>query len=394
MKFRKLVQLALSSVISNKMRSFLTMLGIIIGVAAVIILVSIMDGVTGQVTDMFESLGTNSINVYITNRGGTRQIRAKDIYKFVQDNPDLYSYVTPNVTLGNATVKTTEIPDSISTTVKGVSEQFDEINSLELENGRFMQYFDVEKKQAVCVIGSYIQKEFFGDKSALGEIIKVNGTPFTVIGILKEKADSEQGSSDECFYIPYTNAAKMSSMAFIGNYTVSAKDTDKINLAVSKLKERLNITMGNSDFYKVTALKEVLDKLTSITDTLKTALVTIAGISLLVGGIGIMNIMLVSVTERTREIGIRKSLGAKDGTIMKQFVIEAGTVSGIGGIMGILLGASVSMLVGKILKLSVFPSTGAITVAFSVSVAIGIIFGYLPAKKASKLNPIDALRYE
>ncbi|MBO5369947.1 MAG: FtsX-like permease family protein, partial [Clostridia bacterium] len=195
-------------------------------------------------------------------------------------------------------------------------------------------------------------------------------------------------------YIPYTKASKMSWNSSIGSYVALAADSDKIDAATDLLKKSLTEIMGSSDYVTVTATKEILDQLTSITDTLKIALICIAGISLLVGGIGIMNIMLVSVTERTREIGIRKSLGAKKKHIMQQFVFEAGTVSGLGGILGIALGIGASSVAGKLLGISVVASPGAIIVAFSVSVAIGIIFGFLPAKNAANLNPIDALRFE
>ena len=180
----------------------------------------------------------------------------------------------------------------------------------------------------------------------------------------------------------------------IGTYTVSMKDANKIDTSKATLEAKLTEILGSSDYYSLIATQEILDQMNSIMDTLKGALVLIAGISLLVGGIGIMNIMLVSVTERTKEIGIRKSLGAKKKHIMQQFVIEAGTVSGIGGVIGILLGGIVAYFVGVLLDITVIPSVTAIAVAFSVSVGIGIIFGFLPAKNAANLNPIDALRFE
>ncbi len=393
MNIRKTLQLAISSILSNKMRSFLTMLGIIIGVAAVIILVSIMDGVTGQVTDTFESIGMNNISISITSRGSTRKIEPEDMYALLEENRDTFSYISPSVTTA-AVIKAPLDADNTMGAVNGVDETYDEIKSLTVEQGRFLQYVDISKMMKVCVIGTYYEQEYYGRGQALGQTIRINGQPYTIVGVFEEQADSEEGSSDQCLYIPYTNAAKMSWNSTIGSYTAYVTDTKKIDSATAILENRLTELLGSSDFFTVMATKEILDEVSTITDTLKMALVCIAGISLLVGGIGIMNIMLVSVTERTREIGIRKSLGAKKKHIMSQFVFEAGTVSGLGGVIGIIVGVLLASAVGKLLGINVVASVSAITIAFSVSVAIGVIFGFLPAKNAANLNPIDALRFE
>ncbi len=393
MKLTKTFQLAFSSILSNKMRSFLTMLGIIIGVAAVIILVSIMDGVTGQVTDAFESLGMNTVTVSINSRGSTRSVKPEAMYELADENRDLISYISPTVTT-NAVIKAPSGTDNTTGSVTGVDETYDKIKSLTVEQGRFLQYIDVSKEQKVCVIGTYYEQEYFERGKALGEKLRINGEPYTIVGVLEEKADSAENSSDQCIYIPYTKAAKMSWNSTISTYTVMAANTNLMDRTTAVLEQKLTELLGSSDSYAVISTKEIADEMSSITNTLKTALVCIAGISLLVGGIGIMNIMLVTVTERTREIGIRKSLGAKKKHIMQQFVLEAGTVSGIGGILGIVVGILLSTLAGKLLGITVVASVGAIVLAFSVSVAIGIIFGYLPAKNAANLNPIDALRFE
>lgn len=396
MKIRKSFGLAIGSILSNKMRSLLTMLGIIIGVAAVIILVSIMDGVTGQVTDVFESMGTNNIMVNIVPRGGNRIVEADDMYELKEKHSDIMEYISPSVSVSRCSVKSRSSTDALSSTsVTGVSEDYDQIGSLEIQSGRFLQYNDVDNMRKVAVIGTYVANELYGGANqSIGQTIKLNGQPYTVVGVLEEKADSNEGGSDDCVYIPYTNATKMSWSSVITSYIVSAKSEDTVNDCVLLIKDALYSILQNSDFYTVTAMLEVLDEVSSITGTMKMALVCIAGISLLVGGIGIMNIMLVSVSERTKEIGIRKSLGAKKKNIMQQFVIEAATVSGIGGIIGIILGAIVSIAAGKLLQITVTPSFNAVALAFGVSVAIGILFGYLPANKAAKLNPIDALRFE
>ncbi len=392
MTLKKSFALALSNLVFDKMRSLLTMLGIIIGVAAVIILISLMDGMMGLMNDEFAKLGTDTINVSLTDRGGSRTVDDNDMYKFVSDNPEYLKAVSPTVTIPNATVKTTDC--DLTTNVSGVDEQYYSMKLLETENGRFLQFSDVEKKLKVCVIGTYIEKELFGRGKGLGQSFKINGKTFKVIGVLTEEGDSESGGEDEIIYIPYTTAVSMSKTSFIGAYTMQAADADNVDNTVARIKQYLDNKIGDSDYYNVTSVKQVMDMASTMTGTMETLLVCIAGISLLVGGIGIMNIMLVSVTERTREIGIRKSLGAKCRDIKSQFVIEAATVSGVGGMIGILVGSVLSVVFGKMLDLNAVPSFTAIAVSFGVSVAIGIMFGYLPAKNAANLNPIDALRHE
>ena len=335
----------------------------------------------------------NNISVSITSRGSTRYVEPDDMYEIIDKNPEMFSYCTPNVSL-MATIKSTNSSDNETASVTGIDETYDKINQLETEQGRFLQFIDVEKQLKVCVIGTYYEQEHFGKGSALGKTLKINGEPFTIIGVLEEKADSSANSSDQCIYIPYTVASKMSRNRTISSYTVTLTDANRLDEAKAILEKKLTEILGSSDFYKIIATQEILDELNKIISTMKAALVCIAGISLLVGGIGIMNIMLVTVTERTKEIGIRKSLGAKKKNILSQFVVEAATISGVGGIIGILFGAIVSFVAGKLLNITIVPSLFAVVLAFSVSVAIGIIFGFLPAKNAADLNPIDALRFE
>lgn len=392
MSLKKSFLLSLSNILYDKMRSFLTMLGIIIGVGAVIILISLMNGMTNMMTESFEEMGLTTITVSTTNRGGSRTIDEDEMYAFRDEHPDLIDKISPNSSLSMATVKVGD--NSITTTATGVNEEYADIKQLELMSGRFLQYQEVETHKKVCVIGSYIQKEFFGFSSALGQDIKINGDSYRVVGVLQEEDDSESGGSDEVIYIPYTTAVRLSRSGTISSYTLTATSQENVTPATNALEAMLLEKLGDSDYFTVTDMLSLLDTATDMLDTMKILLVCIAGISLLVGGIGIMNIMLVSVTERTREIGIRKSLGAKGRDIMSQFVIEAATVSGVGGILGIILGSILAIVFGNLLGLTAVPSVGAIALAFSVSVGIGILFGYLPAKNAARLNPIDALRHD
>lgn len=385
--------MSISNIISNKSRSILTMLGIIIGVMSVIALISLMNGITGEVTGMFDEIGTTAITVSIQSRGSSRKVTADDIYEVARENPQLISGVSPSVMV-SANVRTRTDSDSLTTTVSGVSEVYAKMTKTTVEEGRFFDYIDVERLQHVCVIGTYIQEYLFGKTSGLGNVIKINGIPYTVVGILEEKDDSSENSVDECIYIPYTSATRILGDSSIHSFTVYAKTEDTVDSAIAEIKSKLNEVLGDNDFYTVTSMKELRDMVNDITDMLTWALVFIAGISLLVGGIGIMNIMLVTVTERTKEIGIRKALGTRQKDILNQFVIEAATLSCLGGVIGIILGIVLSIIVGNIANINALPSISAICLSFGISTAIGIGFGYLPARKAAKLNPIDALRFE
>ncbi len=387
----KCITMAFSSIMNNKGRSFLTMLGIIIGVAAVIALMSLMNGLTNMITSTFEDMGTEMISVSITARGQTRQITPEEMEDLVDDNPTVLRAVTPRITVGG-TVKNGS--ESVTSSATGVSSEYSDIINLDLAVGRFISYMDVEQNNNVCVIGSYIARELFGTIECLDSDLKINGTKFRVVGVIEESADSEAGSDDDCIYIPYTIAITMSRSNIVNNYTISAVSEETLDQAMAVIKRFCYENLGNEDYYNVISMRELIDMMQDMLGTMEVALVVIAGISLLVAGIGIMNIMLVTVTERTREIGIRKSLGAKKRHIMQQFVIEAGTISSVGGIFGIILGGAMSTLFGKLVEIDSAPSPGAIALAFGVSLSIGLLFGFLPANKAAKLNPIDALRYE
>lgn len=390
MSFKQSFILAIKSLSSSKMRAFLTMLGIIIGVAAVIILVSLVDGFKNNMLDQFNSLGANTIAVSIQSRGGTRTVSVEDMLALCDEYPDVLLAASPNVTAsGKAKIGTEELSSSIT----GVSENYLDVTTTTVEQGRFLTFNDVNTRQKVCVVGSYISKEFFGG-NAVGESLKINGNTFKIVGVFEEAADSTEGSSDDKIIIPYTTVRSITRISFVSSYTFAAVDENKSEQAKSVIETYLLSIFNSDDYYTVISMAEMLDMVDELTGQITLILVGIAGISLLVGGIGIMNIMLVSVTERTREIGIRKSLGARRFDIMSQFVVEAATTSAVGGVVGILLGIAVSYAAGALMSLKVTPSPAAILIAFSFSAAIGIMFGYFPANKAAKLNPIDALRHD
>lgn len=390
MKFSQACKLALKSILGSKMRSFLTMLGMIIGVASVITLLGLVTGVTNYIVDTFADLGTNMISVSITSTD-TRKVDVDEIYAFAEENDEIFQGVTPTV---NASYTVKNGANSMTTSVIGVGEAYMDINSLELSSGRFIHYADIANRYDACVIGTYVADELFDGKVSLGDTIRISGKVFRIVGIQKEQADSEANTKDDRIYIPYSTATRLSKSANISSYTFAVIDTDNMEYAEERLDNYLYGIMKNEELYNITSMTELLDTINSMTNMLSAVLGGIAGISLLVAGIGIMNIMLVSVVERTKEIGIRKSLGAKKRDIMSQFVVEAIAISTTGGILGILIGSIATKTLGSAFGIEAAPTVGAILLAFCVSAGIGVAFGYMPANKAAKLNPIDALRNE
>lgn len=387
-------KLALKSIRSNKMRSFLTMLGIIIGVASVIILVSLVNAYMSYMTESFASLGTNQITVNMTNLS-SRSVSVDAMYEFYEENADTFDHMTPNVPVQT---KVKHGNDSMNaTSVTGVSEDYLGIKDYELSEGRNLQYSDILSRQKVCVIGYYVATELYGSpEKAIDETIKVGGYAYKIVGVVSRQDDETQkdGGTDDFLWMPYSCAVKMSRNANINNYTFTITDLEHADTASGLIENFLMETFKDEDLFNVTAMSEMLDSLNSMITMVSAGLGGIAGISLLVAGVGVMNIMLVSVTERTREIGIRKALGAKKRVILQQFVIEAAVQSSLGGILGILLGSGATTAVGALAGLNATPTPSAVLVSFSVSVAIGLFFGYTPARRAAGLNPIDALRSE
>lgn len=382
-------RLAFKSIIANKMRSILTMLGMIIGVGSVIIIVGLMEGVTNYIVDSFADMGINMITVNASSTG-TRHISEDDMFQFVEDNSNIFEGVTPLVTSSFTVKNGTSSIDSEAIT--GTAETYADINHLTLSSGRYITYADVVNRKSVCVVGTYVISELFENNNVMGQTIKINGENFTIVGIIEETEDGEEGSADDCVYVPYSKLARMSYTGTITNYTFATYGSDYVEEGETLLDDFLYEKLLDEDLYKITSMTSLLSTIDSMTDMLAAVLGGIAGISLVVAGIGIMNIMLVSVTERTQEIGIRKSLGAKRRDILCQFIIEAGSISALGGTIGIILGSSLVIYIGKLVGVNAAPTLSSIILSFSISVGIGLIFGYMPAKKAARLNPIDALR--
>ena len=394
------VRQAFQNIWSNKFRTFLTMLGIIIGVMAVIVIVGLGNGMTQSIKDSFSDMGTDLLSVQVMGYGA-RSVSVDSVYDIVESHPDIFESVSPTGSV-SGTVKVGT--DSYSnTTVKGVSEVYFDMLGYTIDEGRLLNYVDLENNKKVCVVGAYLNRVAYGG-NALGQTIKVGATKYTIVGVLEAKVtdlEDQEGSNDDMIFVPYTTAMRANHSSTVSSYSVAIADENKLSEGKTILEDALQELLHSDSGYMVTSLSEMLDTMTSMVNMVVTILTAIAAISLLVGGIGIMNIMMVSVTERTREIGIRKALGAKERVILGLFVTEAATTSALGGVLGIGLGYLLSALANRILPLvmsdmemTVSPSLGSVAVAFGISVGIGVLFGYLPAKRAARLNPIEALRYD
>ena len=393
---------AIQNVWSNKLRTFLTMLGIIIGVMAVIVIVGLGNGMTKSMRDSFSALGTNTLNIQVWGYG-SRTVPVEEMYRLPDEFPELIQSISPQIDFsGSGTLKigTTSYRWS---TISGVDEDYTSIKSYTIAQGRGLQYMDIKDNKQVCVIGDYLNRVGFGG-NGLGQTLKIGANKFRIVGVLGAKvsnAEMQQGTDDDCVYLPYTTVMRLTSQSSVNNYTAIMKDEGRANEAKTAVENRLQELLGTDSGYYVYSASEWLEEMNKMINMVIVVLTGIASISLLVGGIGIMNIMLVSVTERTREIGIRKALGAKERTILAQFVVEAATTSALGGVLGIALGYAVSMAANRLLPMltsgtdvTVSPSFNSIAVAFGISVGIGVLFGYLPARRAARLNPIEALRYD
>lgn len=388
MKFTQAVKMALSSILSTKLRSFLTMLGIIIGVLSVTLLVSIAQSTAGSVNDTLSGLGGNVISATINSRRSTG-IKSSDL-ESLTDNPAVQS-VSPTVT-GSGTAKAGGNSSDVS--LKGITPEYLEIEGTEITSGRQILTVDNENRLQVCLIGAGAAKDLFGSTDCVDETIRVKGKNFKIVGVLKEDGESQRDSNDTIVYLPFKTAQRLLQQAAIQSFTVSASGEDTLTMAENAVDRFLLNKTGDEDSYTIVNQAEIAESVSNVSSSLSLMLGGIAGISLLVGGIGIMNIMLVSVTERTREIGIRKAIGAKKQDILAQFMTEAVVLSFMGGITGIILSFLI-LAVGNAFvdtSLSISPVICVISLIFSA--AVGIIFGLYPANKAANLKPVEALHYE
>lgn len=384
--------MALKSIWSNKVRSFLTMLGVIIGVSSVITAVAFAQGSTKSITDSIEGLGSNLIQITITGRNSNRNITYEELKNFAEENSEDIGLVAPTVSNSMTLKVATTSKDS---TVIGTSEEYEYIKSRHVQSGRFILSFDNDYLLKTAVIGTAVANELFPGQDPVGQEVKINGQIFKVVGLLQEIAGGQESSEDDQVIIPVTVAQRISRNGNIRNFSVEAVDSTKVDAVMEKLNTYLAKIYGDTTSFRVFNQAQILDTLNTITGTLMIVLGGIAAISLIVGGIGIMNIMLVSVTERTREIGIRKAIGAKRKNILIQFLIEAIMITGMGGIIGILIGLfCIRFIIGGLNITTPVYSPFWMMLSFGISLAVGIIFGMFPAYKAARLNPIDALRFE
>ncbi|MGI5997536.1 MAG: ABC transporter permease [Lutispora sp.] len=392
MGFFQAYKMAIKSIKANKGRSFLTMLGVIIGVASVISAVAFAQGSTKSITDSIQKLGTNLIQITLTGRNSNRDMSYEDLKKFAAENTEVISAVAPQSST-NARVKYGST--NMNTTIIATSPEYERIRNVHVTQGRFILDFDLEYRQNVALIGTAVVNELFENVNPIGEKIKINGQIFKIVGILEERANGAAYSDDDQIIIPISSSRMVMGTSSIRNFAVEAASAEKVDAAMDKLETFLLDIYKNENAFRVFDQSQMLETLDNVTGSMMIVLGGIAAISLIVGGIGIMNIMLVSVTERTKEIGIRKAIGAKRKNILTQFIIEAAVVTGMGGLIGVLLGFSIIKFV--IGGLGLVPAVYSIPwalIAFGISLLVGIIFGLFPAYKAASLKPIEALRTE
>lgn len=405
MNYSNLIKIAFKALMNNKMRGFLTMLGIIIGVASVITMLAIGAGSKQSIRDEIGEMGSNMIMVSPgTGRfGGVRQsgssmqtLKLAD-YESIVSQSNYLAKITPTV---NASGQAIFGANNTPTSLYGVNDQYLDIRGYEVESGSFFDESDISKASKVCVVGKTVVDELFpSGEDPLGKVIRFNKIPMTIVGVLKSKGYNSMGmDQDDLIFAPYTTVQKrVLAITYIHGITASAISEEYSQEAIDEITEILQINhkidIGQSNDFNVRSQQEMLETMSSVMDMLTILLGCVAGISLLVGGIGIMNIMYVSVTERTKEIGLRMSIGAKSRHILIQFLIEAIIISLVGGVIGVLLGVGASALV-NMFGWATQVQTSSIILSFAVCTVTGVFFGWYPSKKASQLNPIDAIRYE
>lgn len=405
MLFTELLKMAWLSLTANKLRTFLTMLGVIIGVTSVIALVSIGMGLQKNMMDSLSRLGSNMLIVMpgSSNRGGPRGA-AGSITTLTYDDAEAIKTKIKDIAHVSPTVRTSSQVvyghENWNSSITGVVPEYVTIQSLELTSGLFFSEHDVDVRNRVSVIGATVAANLFGSVNPVGKKIRIGNAPYTVIGVLKSKGSSGGGQDqDDVVLIPLTTAQeRLIGITHVQSINVQVTDSDKMDEVQSNieklLRQRHRIRAGAEDDFNVRNLTDVMETMSSMSTMITLFLGAIAGISLLVGGVGIMNITLASVTERTREIGIRKAIGATYSNIMLQFLIESTMISVIGGIIGIFIGVGTAQLISRFADFKTVISVESIVISFGFALFVGIFFGLLPARKAARLDPIDALRYE
>ena len=387
-KFINILKDSLKNIKNNKLRSMLTMLGLVIGIASVIILVGIGTGTSNHVTSQVQSLGTDILTLTIQSSDTSLDYENIDEIASLSNVDTAVPYKSVN-----STVSRNETVSQKSSIIATTADYF-EVTNTTISSGRLMSDIDIENSSKICLLGSDIAESLFSVSNPIGQKIKIDGDNYTVVGVLTKKGTSMGNNVDNMIVIPFTTAKYLGSDTSISSLYIKVENEDIIDLTTETIENYIENTLGiTTDYFSVSSQDSMLSTMESVNSSLSLMLGGIAAISLIVAGIGVMNVMLVSVTERTKEIGIRKSLGAKRKDILVQFLIEALSLSLIGGIIGILLGIGF----GNFLELYGYtfsPSILIMILAFSSSAIIGLIFGIFPAYKAAKLNPIDALRTE
>jgi putative ABC transport system permease protein len=405
MRVGSTINVAFRALRRNKLRSALTALGIIIGVAAVIAMVGIGNGAKAQVEAQIASLGQNIILVFSgsTTSSGIRTGWGGAGTLKIEDAEAIRREVSGVTAVSEEVVSTTQVAagnQNWFTRIYGESADYLDIRQWPLADGAPFTLQDVRSANKVCVIGRTTATQIYGNDEPIGQVLRVKNVPFTITGVLTPKGLSAQGvDQDDIVIMPYTSAMKrVAGGTTLRNINVQVGDANQMNAAqkqiIDLLRQRHNIRPGRDDDFTVRSQQEIADAATATTNVMTGLLGAIAGVSLVVGGIGIMNIMLVSVTERTREIGTRMAVGAHGRDILAQFLIEAISLSSVGGILGIIIGIAAAKTIAITRHWPALISPGSIVIAFLVSAAVGIFFGFYPARKAAALDPIEALRYE
>nr|WP_320339177.1 ABC transporter permease [Bacillus toyonensis] len=381
------LKMALKSIRANKIRAFLTMLGIIIGVSSVIVMVAIGQGSTKEVQDQIGNLGTNVLTVSITDSDATfKETDAKQIQDI-----DGIKAIAPTVS-GRVTVKHEKMNTQVS--MIGTTSSYLDVRDLKLHSGRFIADLDQGNHSKIAVLGSDTAQTLFGLGDPVGNSVKVNGTSYKVVGVLESVGSSLGTSGDSTIIVPLSTGRRLAATTNVGTTYVKVENEDMINFISSRIEGTMHSIVGDTDSYSVSSPKDLMETASSVNDTMTLMLGGSAAISLIVGGIGIMNIMLVSVSERTKEIGIRKAIGAKRKNILLQFLIEAVVLSSFGGIIGIGIGVISAQIFTLATGTTIAYSIPVMLLSFVFSLLVGVVFGVFPANKASKLDPIQALRYE